>query len=385
MKKYKTGWITTLSFLLLIAGGSFVTALTPDKDFSETENRILQQRPALTIKSIADGSYMKDYESYFSDQFFLRDSWISLKTSTERALLHKEINGVFLGKHGYLISRQFPEDYTGKQAEKNQESLVNFITRLSSSYDASHLKVLLAPTAATVLSDYLPPFAPSYDQTIFLKKIKEALPSGYFTDVFPVFSSHKTEEIYYHTDHHWTSYGAYLAYETWANDCGISPDPLSDFEKETVTDSFYGTLQAKVCQADTADTIELYTKKNTTFSVIQNEKEETCTDSMFDRSALSTKDKYKVFLGGNEPFVEIQNHMPDADAKGRRLLLIKDSYANSFVPFAAGHFETVYLADLRYLTKTISSILEEKKITDILVLYNVSSFVTDTQFGKIGL
>ena len=144
-------------------------------------------------------------------------------------------------------------------------------------------------------------------------------------------------------------------------------------------------MQAKVCQAGAADSIELYTNKNTSFSVIRNEKEETRTDSLFDRTALSTKDKYKVFLGGNEPFVEIQNQNPEASARNRRLLIIKDSYANSFVPFAAGHFETVYLADLRYLTKSISSILEEKKITDVLVLYNVSSFVTDTQLGKIGL
>lgn len=385
MKKYKTGLLTTISFLLMIAGGSLVTALTPDKEFSETENRVLKQQPTLSIKNVMDGSYMKEYETYFSDQFFLRDSWISMKTAAERVLLRQEINGVYLCKNDYLIPRQLPEDYTGKQAEKNMKYLESFVNNLSDTYDEQHLRVLLAPTAAKVLSSYLPLYAPSYDQALYLEKLKNALPANRFTDTLPVLSSHASDEIYYHTDHHWTSYGAYLAYTAWAQDCGLTPYPLSDFEKETCTDSFYGTLQAKVCQAGTADSIDLYTKKNTSFTVIRNEKEETSSDSLFDRSALSTKDKYKVFLGGNEPFLEIRNQNPDAGAKGKRLLIIKDSYANSFVPFAAGHFETVYLADLRYCTKTISSILKEKNITDVLVLYNVSSFVTDTQVGKIGL
>ena len=112
-------------------------------------------------------------------------------------------------------------------------------------------------------------------------------------------------------------------------------------------------------------------KKDMNYQLLYNLKDQT--DSLYDLSKLEGKDKYSVYMGGNNALVEIKTN----NMNGRRLLVIKDSYAHSFVPFAVNHYEETYMIDFRYFNVGVEQFVEENKITDILVLYNTMNFVQD--------
>ena len=102
---------------------------------------------------------------------------------------------------------------------------------------------------------------------------------------------------------------------------------------------------------------------------------------MFEEKHLSTKDKYQVYLDGNHSVTRIDTNVHN----GKTLLIIKDSYANSFATLAANHYETVYLVDFRYYRNSINAFISENEITDILILYNAITFAKDgylSLFGK---
>lgn len=186
-----------------------------------------------------------------------------------------------------------------------------------------------------------------------------------------------SEYIYYRTDHHWTSRGAYYAYEKWAEVMGFNPFPMEKFDIVLASDQFYGTIHSKLNYKIKPDNIYLYKlKEDMNYSLTYNL--DVQSDSLYDLEKLKAKDKYSVYMGGNNAIVEVKTDNKNA----RKLLVIKDSFAHSFVPFAVNHYETTYMVDLRYYNGSISDLIEDNGITDILVLYNVIGFVKDNNISK---
>lgn len=101
--------------------------------------------------------------------------------------------------------------------------------------------------------------------------------------------------------------------------------------------------------------------------------------SLYDYTALDTKDKYAVYFGGNEPFLKIKTEVENE----RKILVIKDSYANCFIPFMMGEFQEIDVLDLRYTNQRLSEIIAEGGYTDILILYNASGFAEDMSISKL--
>ena len=119
-------------FLLLIFGFAIATVLKPSNERSETENRLLEQKPDLTWNALISGKFSEDYEAYLSDQFVVRDGWISLKTAFERAALRQEAEDVYFARDNYLIEKHTGV-FTAETAERNIQTLSAFFTNLSKS------------------------------------------------------------------------------------------------------------------------------------------------------------------------------------------------------------------------------------------------------------
>lgn len=382
--------IFPILFLILIFGGTIWSMLTPSREYSETENRYLAQMPELSKDTLLDKSFMTDYENYISDQFFLREEWITLKTWVDRLSLKEDSNGVYFGKDDYLISVPLASDYESETCSKNITYVSDFIHSQETALGTEHVRFVIVPTASEVLTDRLPLFADPYDQSILLDRLEKELSSPAFLSLLPTLLAHREEPLFYKTDHHWTSLGAFYAYQTWAESIGLTPMDASDFTVDTCTSSFQGTLQAKVNIDVPADTIELYLpKEEIRYALTVNDDTEHTRDTLYDYSKLETKGKYDIFFGGNEGSVCIRTTLPEAskiDRKEGCLLVLKDSYANSFLPFAVNHFEETCVVDLRYFnSQKLSEYMKEHHITDVLVLYSTYNFVSDPNFSKLKL
>ncbi len=345
---------------------------TPDKGFSQNENRVLAEMPEFSVEDLLDGDYARGIDTYVSDQFVFRDGWIAIKTVAEKALLKTDGNNVFYGKDGYLIEKHDDAAVNPEIAQGNLDNLKCFIDLSVGKLGIDRVNVMFVPTASEVLKDKLPLFATGYDQTAYNNLAKDTLPEGTYLDVKDTLINHKDEYIYYRTDHHWTTLGAYYAYVEWAKDAGFTPLSQEEFDIELASDEFLGTLHSKVNLKMKPDEMYLYKiKKDMDFKVTINLVEET--DSLYDYTALEGKDKYSVYMSGNNSLVEVKTN----NTNGRKLLVIKDSYSHCFVPFALNHFEETHLVDFRYYNSSIKEYMEQEGITDVLVLYNTMNFVKE--------
>lgn len=384
--------INAIITLLLLGGILFGLAVadicTPDRLFSEYENRILSAKPKFSLEKLFDGSYTKDYETYVTDQFVGRDNWIYVKTVTDVLLGKKEINGVYLAEEGMLIEKHETEDINPETVEQRLV-LLQRLTQWQEEKGTGTLRIMLVPTADNILTDKLPDYAPYYPQQEFLEQVKEAAGS-YMIDVTNMLKEHREEPIYYGTDHHWTTRGAYYGYLAWAAAMNMTP---TSYNVQTVATDFLGTLHSKTHWTAAPDTIEAYIPavlQETADSAASHsgmqvyyDFSEDAKDSLYEAKHLETKNKYGYFLDDNHPFIRIETGTQREEAKGRQLFVIKDSYANCFIPFLTEHYETIYVLDLRYYRAPLFSLLEEygaKGDMDILVLYNVIHFIEEFQY-----
>lgn len=367
-------------FASVWAGLILWNLITKPKVFSENENRYLADMPKYTTAGLINGDYMNGIDDYINDQFVLRDQWVAMKVTLEKALLKQDINSVYFAKDDYLIEKHTINDVSDNTADKNRDYLVEFVKYNSLKLGKEAVKVMLIPTASEILTDKLPPFArdTDYNQSAYLDKLSAAIGSNSFIDVRDTLKEHMTEYIYYRTDHHWTSLGAYYAYEKWANDMGFRPFSGEQFDLVLASDQFYGSLHSKINYKIKPDSIYLYKlKEDMNYKLTYNL--DVQTDSLYDLDKLNGKDKYSVYMGGNNALVEIKTNNKNAG----KLLVIKDSYAHSFVPFAVNHYETSYMVDLRYYNGSINDLINDNGITDILILYNVMDFVKDSNISKL--
>lgn len=383
MNKRLGSVITTAVFLGFIGFGTVMSLIQPQKVFSQTENRYLQKKPEFTLNGLWDGSFGTKYETYLSDQFPARNSWISLKVLAERVQLKQDVNGVYFGKDGYLIEKFDREDIVTEQLKKNMETTAAMMEAAASRYGADHVRMVLLPSASTVLTDKLPPFASPFDQHWVEEEMKSMVDPHMIVGIDEVFEGRGQDKLFYRTDHHWTALGAYYGYSAWAESIGLEPWSKEEFSVEQVSESFLGTIQSKVNIEASPDTIELYYPKKETACKVYFDGNERAVDTLYNLDALEGKDKYAVYLDGNHALTEIRNEMVSDDRKGTGLLIIKDSFANSFAPFAVNHFETVYMLDLRYYNGTVSKFIDDYPVTDFLILYQIPGFAKETSVSKL--
>lgn len=349
--------------------------LLDKQEFSENENRYLEKFPKISWERIESGEYMEDLNSYLCDHFPLRDFFIGMKSKAEIAVGKREINQVFIAGDGYLI-----ENY---KKPENTEQIAGIFKAFGEKEDVSQaeIRLMLVPTASYIYQDKLPPFARMESQMETARQIyKESrLP---FIDCSEELAAHKEEQpLYYRTDHHWTTYGAYIGYLAYCREMGLEPVKLEELEAETVTEDFKGTIYSKVNDyTRPGEPITIYKNPADQLTVYYEDTKET-TDSLYNLDYTRQKDKYSLFLNNLHPLIEITNETASTD---RELVIVKDSYANSMVPFLTRHFKKIYVFDTRYYKWGPSGFVREHPgVTDILILYNMNTL--DTDLGVRGI
>lgn len=360
-------------FMVLLLGLAGKEALSHQRTYSPVEKRELQTRPEISITKVLDGRFQKKYESYLRDQLPGRDHWVSFQTDMELFMGKNEIHNVYIGKNHYLLEHYTEKEFDPQQISKNLQALEKFVGKTKQNAD---VHVMMVPTKSWVLREKLPAFAPHYKEQKFYDALQQKLEKeDVLISVEPVLDAHKEEEIYYRTDHHWTTLGAWYAYEQYTKAVGGDLQRAQGKKKfRCISKDFYGTTYAKINYARQADKIEIYEPADK-LRVVYNMGEKK-TKTLYDFSFLKTADQYSVFTGGNQAVLEITGGIKN----GKTLLLIKDSFANSILPFLAEDYEKLVVVDLRQLNVSGDRLLEMFSPTDILILYNSAQFAQDKEF-----
>ncbi|MBR5471019.1 MAG: hypothetical protein IKU81_02735 [Oscillibacter sp.] len=356
----------TVFFCLFLGGLLTVHIFLPDREKSETENRTLAKLPEFSWETLKDGTYTEAIETYFADQFPLRDGWTGLKARAEQLLGKREFNDIYLAGDTLISKVETPD---GTLLENN----LSYIDRLKDKADAN-VTVGFIPSAAEVWKDKLPTGAQSWDQTGLLGMSN--------VDFHTALKEHADEQIFYRTDHHWTSLGAFYGANAMLEQLGREPLKEEDFTIEIASTDFNGTLYSQSgIHWLTPDTMEYWvTEDGMTVTSWSTGKPETV--PMYDRSYLQAKDKYSSFLGGNQPLCVIKNEKLPAEAG--KLLLVRDSYSDALAPFLAQRFAEVHLLDLRYYRAPASAYAMQNGIEEIAVVYSVQNFISDRNLVLLG-
>lgn len=367
-------WVVTILFLAFIAVFFFLLLFLPKREFSERENRYLEQRPSFSFAALTDGEFTKDFESFISDQFPLRDAWTSLKARTELAMGKSSNNGVYYCKGGVLI------EGAEKPDEARLRSNIQAVNQFAASIDCP-VAFQLIPGANCVWADKLPHNAPNYDMKQVIDQVYSQLQNITTIDVYSTLMEHKDEYIYYHTDHHWTSLGAFYSYQTAAKALGLTPANKDAYTPEIASDSFYGTVYSSSGFSWVpTDTIEYWVPDDGSVHVTNYPNGSPVEGKLYDRSFLEKKDKYSSFFGGNTPMLEIDTGTENAPT----LLVIRDSYADSQNPFWFQHYSKIWVLDMRYFKNNVRSFVEEHDIDQVLLTYSVANFTSDTNVFLLG-
>ncbi|MEE3314242.1 MAG: DHHW family protein [Treponema sp.] len=365
---------TIITIAILSLALSLLTVFWPKKNYSENENRYLEEFPKLSFDSIKDASFMKDSESYVSDHFILRDFFMTVKTVYERMTGRNQVNKIYMCRDGYYI-----EEYNGL---RNTAKIEGAIKRLSEKSTGANIRVMLVPTAVTICDDKLPATAKNADQLADIKRIENDL-SGIraeFVDVSDALRNARSEQIFYKLDHHWTTLGAYTAYRVLAKSFGFEPIERNQFEEKIVSTDFKGSFYSKVNDllAKPDSIVEFKSQRLSLNVKYPDRKLET--DKLTADEYLEKKDKYSYFLNNQNSFVEVHNENAQSP---RTLAVVKDSYANCMISFLAEHFSTIYVFDTRFYRNKVTDFINENNVSDVLFLYNMHTIDTDTGINTI--
>ena len=371
-------------FSVFFVGMFLLDCVTPDRTVSELENTTLTQRPKVTAQILSSAGlnrFFDDYTQYTKDQIPGRDAWISLQSFVETALLQKtQSGGILLGDKGQMFDRTYGLVSSEERTlPRNIAAVASLAARCP-----GKVYVMVAPAASSIYPERVPAHAPLLQEESYLGQIQAAVEQagGVYLPLKDALSAHKDEYIYYRTDHHWTTQGAYYAYSELCGALGLEPFDRAAHTAVDVPD-FYGTFysRARTWNAQ-PDTLTYYDLDNplTIYTVTgPGMPTEGQTTGLYDLDKLDVYDKYAAFLHGNNGLSRVEG-----DGEGR-ILVIKDSYANSFVPFLTANYAQIDVVDLRNYNYGLDGLITENGYDQILVLYSFDSFKSDPYLYRAGI
>lgn len=387
-------------FALTLCGTSLLTAVLPKKERSENENRYLEKMPTVvndkkleSAKNPADvwnsikwkyindrkgNAFKDDFEKFMCDHLAGREIWVKFSNRIQSLSGKQEINGV------YTLEDQMIQTFKGYDEETVNNS-IKAMNAFAERFSEKQMYFMLAPTAQEFCMNKIPSYAGLLSEKTFIDDCYKKVQNISTIDCRSFLASRSDEYIYYRTDHHWTSLGAFFAYQSAAKMLGYAAYGYGSFNVETAGSSFRGTLYSKTLDDSiTPDCIEYYL-------LAKNEPKIKMTtvngasvaeyDSLYVRDFLNEKDKYSSFTGSNVPVVEIET---DVD-NDKSLLIIKDSYAHSLVPFFSKHYSKITMVDMRYIHVDLNQLINMNDYSQVLFMFNVISFAEDGSITNLGL
>ena len=351
-------------------------------EYSSSEKRYLQKFPETTFSKIADGTFSENFEKYFADHFPNRNFWVGFDAYYNLELGNNGANGVYYCKGDYLINKPVSEN---NYLEKNIKAVTDFRKLIP----YTPMTVLFAPSTGYIVDDALPKVHDTYNDDRYFDYAQKTLAENQinFVDLRQTFKDayhNQHIKLYYRTDHHWTTSGAYLAYTKLCEQLGITPFPKNQFTAKNY-DGFYGTTYSTSgfwnipSESIQVRTNPANSKDNITVTVTEGAKA-TEYHSLYFYSHLEEDDKYPVFLDGNHPLTTIQN----TNAQNGTIILIKDSFSHCFAPFLVENYKKVILVDMRYYKQNVSQMVADEQPEQVVVLYGIDNFLTDTDIVWLG-
>ena len=346
--------------------------LTDSKTFSALENRVLSQKVLWDKDLLKSGILAERVERYVQDQFPLRDVFINLKSDVQVVLGKEENNGVYLGKDDYLFEKA--KEYDEKVLQGNIDAVNDLYVRIG-----EKLSVLLVPPSSMVNKDKLPSFADTDKENAQFKYIRKELKAENKADLHYLFLMHQHEGVYFRTDHHWTQYGAFLAYGELMNSFSMEAVDNTDFTVHK-TSGFLGSYYSRFRGSFTEpEDFILFEPESEDLKVEYIGENRTESRVIF-KENLSLHDKYKTYLDGNYPLIRIINGSQDND---RKILVLKDSFANAMAPYLSESFSEVHYLDLRYYNLSLEEYIAKENFDEVVLIYGMDSFGEETSLKKL--
>ncbi|MCL1832584.1 MAG: DHHW family protein, partial [Oscillospiraceae bacterium] len=371
--------------------------------FSENENRWLARFVAPewkaymkgffhdTTNNIASGRFTDAFDEWFADRFVFREELIVLQNELETLRGVTELNGVYSVRQPGAVSDSLLLAWREESADlstlpQTVATIDAFAENMYEHYGAQSY-IMLVPDAFELYKDLLPQGAAPGNQNALINGVYDSLQHVQPINITPRLTENADNYIFYRTDHHWTTYGAYMGYREVGTRMGYAPIDAGWFNIEHATSDFRGTLFSKTLNYHVSpDIIDLYTlsptaagarkvrvRVNTGAQIIER-------DSLFFREHLSDKDKYTVFLGDIVPIIDIHTDAPTDDT----LLVFKDSFAHCMIPFLANHYSRITVVDMRKLN-AVSQYVDLDAYGQVLFLYSATKFASDESLRYLGL
>ena len=382
MKKTKNffKYMPAVVFCLFIFMIPVLYAAVADSDFSPLEKRFLSQLPKPTAETVLSGEFGKNFETYLNDQMPFRTFFVGTNSYYDELSGRNGMNGIYSGHDDYLLVTPV----------EDKPTLDNNILYLSEFIETADIPtyVCAVPTSGYIYEDKLPLNHYEYKDSELINKMDvefSALENTTFINITEKFRElSKSEQLYYKTDHHWTSLGAYECYGILGESMGFTPTTKESFSIESYQD-FHGTNYSKsALWLKPSENIELWenTKRpdNSIKITISEGGEERVCDTLFFRDNLETDDKYTAYLDGNHALVTIENENSETD---RTLLILRDSYAHCLAPFLADNYKRIILVDARYYKMPVSNIVREENVDEMLIIYSLDSFVNSSDIAGV--
>ena len=269
---------------------------------------------------------------------------------------------------------------------KNYQTVVNNMA--DALKGVSNVYVMAIPLSSGItLPDALYSEIPGSDQQQAEKDILAGMGQNVKTvPLYDTLMGHRTEYVYFRTDHHWTALGAYYAYVQFCNVKGITPHALSDYEVTQFPGylgSFYNDGGKPTAMADNPDVVNAYHPVSSTAAMKYGDNENSTLTGgkvIYDESTAPASLKYGTFIMGDNPYTVIEN--PEVH-NGESCIVVKESFGNALVPFLVDHYETVYVIDYRYYDGSISALAKAKGVTDVLYANNLSAIRASDKVGAM--
>ncbi len=317
--------------------------------FSDYENRYLQQKPTFSLQNVLNGTYQRQYENYVNDQFMFRNGWVKIKTFTYTVMQKNEYKNVVKGEHDFLFKKQFSFHH---RLESNQDHLSKFLDRHPNSL------AFIAMTSYHVHREYLKhPFL-WIDQREWMDTFNHERR----VDPCKIFDQPK-EPLFYKSDHHWNLKGAYGAASIILDQMGIMIKEYDAYPIQS-KDGFLGSHYKQMLPLFYPSEPFFYLDREVRMTLYDQ-----TYDHLFNQRALDSANYYDGFLYGNHGFLSI-----DTMNEGAKILVIKDSYANSVIPFLTDYFQQIDVIDLRYFNDSLQKTIQEGSYDHILFLENFDQF-----------
>lgn len=368
--------IMGIVFLIFIFSAIPLYIFNKDKAYSPMEKRNLAQKPQINLAGVSSGDFMDNVEKYMADQYAFRDDLMHIKTSLDIGLGSDEIQNVFICKDGQLMENFLEAD------RKNTLETAESIKKFAEKYTDTKMYMMLVPNAISVYPEKLPDNIEYADQNEYIDLFNSVVEKSLnIVDVRTIFSRKKDEvQLYYMTDHHWTSDGARLA-------CNLLCDAMKasrpdKYNLGIVSNDFIGSLAAKIGMGDNYfvnDSIKVAVPCDDREILYTVEANGVKKGSCYDAEALKGEDGYQVFFGGNYPEITIKT----TKQKRRNLLVIKDSYANSLIPMLIEEYRNITIIDPRYYYDDINMLMSIENYDEVVFLYNVNTLSNDYNLKSV--